>query len=496
MVDSPGFVRFLHLVHLDSAERWSFAFGLTGVGMLFSLVNFLLRRRLIKDLTLEGREEPRPAGLAFVAFQVALVVALAYFVIASQNLVVQLVAGIGGALFLMFGVAGIINRGWVRTRTVSGAPAGSAAHAAHHRLGPNDWKRIGVVGLMITFSLIFWMLFQQAGSTFNIFARDYSRRVFGNPEANAVSLEQARLRVNELPPADRAVKAFDKTFDALRVQDGPLVAGTLRLRAMDKEIRTLQDLKPADETARQTARRAAYVARLRGEQALLQGQVKAGQAQDPAVAAQLETLTGQLKGAEDALSAVARREKELGRRKNALLESRGGVEFPAIYVLVTNPTLVVLFGALFAALWRRRAGKWPSSPVKFALGLLFAGVALLVMSGAAALAQPRLGEVQQVSLAWLFGTYVFATLGELCLSPVGLAYVSKLAPEQLGGQMMGLWFFGSGLGSYAAGRIAGAMVGHQLWHIFILCAGLALLASFVLWVFVSRFIAKVMGGYS
>jgi dipeptide/tripeptide permease len=496
MVDSPGFVRFLHMVGLDSSERWSFAFGLTGVGMLLSLVNFLLRRRIIQDLTLEGQAEPRPAGLGFVAFQVALVVALAYFVIASQNWVVQLVAGIGGALFLMFGVAGVINRGWVRTRAFAGAPAGSAAHAEHHRLDRDDWKRIGVVGLMITFSLIFWMLFQQAGSTFNIFARDYSTRVFGNPEARALALEQARIRVNELPPADRAVKAFDAAFDALRAKDAALVSDTLKLRAMDKEIRTLQDLKPAEDTAAQSAKRTAYVTRLQTDRTALQAQVTADQAKDPAVAAELAATLVQLRGAEDIRAAVAGREKDLEKRKDALLATKGGVEFPAIYVLVTNPSLVVLFGALFAALWRVRAGKWPSSPVKFALGLLFAGLALVIMSGAAALAQPRLGEVQQVSLAWLFSTYVFATLGELCLSPVGLAYVSKLAPKQLGSQMMGIWFFGSGLGSYAAGRIAGAMVGHQLWHIFILCAGLALVASFILWVFVSRFIARLMGGYS
>ena len=496
MVDSPSFVRFLHVVGLDSAERWSFAFGLTGVGMLLSLVNFLMRRRIIQDLTLEGHEEPRPAGVGFVAFQVALVVALAYFVIASQNWVVQLVAGIGGALFLMFGVAGVIKRGWVRTRTLPGAPVDATAQAQHQRLSPDDWKRMGVVGLMITFSLIFWMLFQQAGSTFNIFARDYSKRIYGNPEARAVALEQARIRVNELPPADKAVKAFDQTFEAMRRKDAPLVNDTLRLRGLDKEIRTLTDLKPADETARQTAKRAAYLIRLQADRASLQAQVQAEQTQAPAVSADLEAVLGRLKGAEAALATVARREKELGQQKNALLEAKGGMEFPAIYVLVTNPALVVLFGALFAALWRRRAGKWPSSPVKFALGLFFAGLALVIMSGAAALAQPKLGEVQQVSLAWLFGTYVFATLGELCLSPVGLAYVSKLAPEQLGGQMMGIWFFGSGLGSYAAGRIAGAMIGHQMWHIFILCAGLAMLASFILWVFVSRFIARLMGGHS
>jgi dipeptide/tripeptide permease len=497
MAGSPSFMSILRAIGLDSPNGWAWAFGMTGIGMLLSLVNFVLRRKLIVDLSIpEGESEPKPAGLGFVAFQVAVVVGLAYFVIASQNWIVQLVAGIGGAIFLMFGVQAVINQGWVRTRASASAPVGSAAHAEHHKLSGDDWKRIGVVGLMIAFSLIFWMLFQQAGSTFNLFARDYSRRVFGNPEAQAIAVEQAKIRVNELPPVDKAVKAFDKTFAELRLKDAALVDGALKLKAVDKEIKTIQEMKPAHDTPKNAAKRDAAVQRLQGERPALEAQVKAAFEQNPALAEEVKSILTQVADAEAKLAAVAKKEKELDKEKTQLLLSKGGFEITPVFVLVTNPTLVVLLGTVFAALWRKRSGKWPSSPVKFALGLLCVALALGVMTGAAYFAQPRLGEVQQVALGWLFGTYVFATLGELCLSPVGLAYVSKLAPKQLGSQMMGIWFFGSGLGSYAAGKIAGAMAGTQMWHIFILCSLLALLACAVLWLFVSRFIHKLMGGYS
>ncbi len=497
MAGSPSFMSLLRAVGLDSPNGWAWAFGMTGVGMLLSLVNFVLRRKLIVDLSIpEGESEPRPAGLGFVAFQVAVVVALAYFVIASQNWIVQLVAGIGGAIFLMFGVQAVINQGWVATRASASAPVGSAAHAEHHKLSGDDWKRIGVVGLMIAFSLIFWMLFQQAGSTFNLFARDYSRRVFGNPEAQAIAVEQAKIRVNELPPVDKAVKAFDKTFETLRLKDANLVDGVLKLKAMDKEIKTLQDMKPAHDSEKLAATRAAAVQKLQSERPEIEASVQAAFARNPALAEEVKGVMTQVAAAEANLAAVAKKEKDLDKQKTELLLSKGGLEITPVFVLVTNPTLVVLLGAVFAALWRRRSGKWPSSPVKFALGLLCVALALGVMTGAAYFAQPKLGEVQQVALGWLFGTYIFATLGELCLSPVGLAYVSKLAPKQLGSQMMGIWFFGSGLGSYAAGKIAGAMAGTQMWHIFILCSLLALLACAVLWLFVSRFIHKLMGGYS
>jgi|GEM_PF-3546186 len=497
MAGSPSFMSLLRAVGLDSPNGWAWAFGMTGIGMLLSLVNFVLRRRLIVDLSIpEGETEPKPTGLGFVVFQVAIVVGLAYFVIASQNWVVQLVAGIGGAIFLMFGVQAVINQGWVSTRASASAPVGSAAHAEHHKLSGDDWKRIGVVGLMIAFSLIFWMLFQQAGSTFNLFARDYSRRVFGNPAAQAIAVEQAKIRLNELPPVDKAVKAFDKTFADLRLKDAALVDSALKLKAMDKEIKTLQDMKPAHDSEKLAAKRAATIQRLQGERPAVEAQMKAAFEQNPPLAEEVKGTLTQVATAEADLAAVAKKEKDLDKEKTRLLLNKGGFEITPVFVLVTNPTLVVLLGAVFAALWRKRSGKWPSSPVKFALGLLCVSLALAVMTGAAYFAQPKLGEVQQVALGWLFGTYVFATLGELCLSPVGLAYVSKLAPKQLGSQMMGIWFFGSGLGSYAAGKIAGAMAGTQMWHIFILCSLLALLACAVLWLFVSRFIHKLMGGYS
>jgi len=393
-------------------------------------------------------------------------------------------------------VQAVINQGWVPTRASASAPVGSAAHAEHHKLSGDDWKRIGVVGLMIAFSLIFWMLFQQAGSTFNLFARDYSRRVFGNPEAQAIAVEQAKIRVNELPPVDKAVKAFDKTFETLRVKDPALVDGVLKLKTMDKEIKTLQDMKPTHDSEKLAATRAAAVQKLQGERPVVEASVQTAFARNPALAEEVKGILTQVATAEANLAAVAKKEKDLDKQKTELLQNKGGLEITPVFVLVTNPTLVVLLGAVFAALWRRRSGKWPSSPVKFALGLLCVALALGVMTGAAYFAQPKLGEVQQVALGWLFGTYVFATLGELCLSPVGLAYVSKLAPKQLGSQMMGIWFFGSGLGSYAAGKIAGAMAGTQMWHIFILCSLLALFACAVLWLFVSRFIHKLMGGYS
>lgn len=93
----------------------------------------------------------------------------------------------------------------------------------------------------------------------------------------------------------------------------------------------------------------------------------------------------------------------------------------------------------------------PSSPLKLAIGLIILGVAFAVMIGAAAL----VAEGQQVLPSWLIFTYLFMTMGELALSPVGMSAITKLSPRRLVGQMMGVWFLSLSLGSILAGLFAG-----------------------------------------
>jgi amino acid/peptide:H+ symporter len=505
MAGDPRFIRLLHAVGLDSANGWAWAFAMTGVGMLLSLVNFVLRRKLVNDASLpEGQIEPKPAGIGFVAFQVLIVLALAFWVISSDSLVMQLVAGIGGAVFLMFGVQGVINRGWVRTRTAASAapaPAAAAAQAPaapHQKLARADWTRIAVVGMMVAFSIVFWALFQQAGSSLNLFARDYSHRLFGNPEAETVALHQARLRAKDIDQAEGRIRGFEQVLTGVRPEAPALVDAALALRQHQKKRAAAEKLVADNrERPERTAKAKAELERLSaltpaGEQALREAQGK-----NPALAPRVEQAMKDLEAADAGRAEVARRDRHLEDEKARLLKAKGGFEIPTVWILTTNPTLVVLLGPLFALLWRRRSGKWPSSPVKFALGLLAASLGFFVAGLAALQAQPAPGQVEtQVTLGFLGLTYLFATLGELCLSPVGLAYVSKLAPKQLTSQMMGIWFFATGLGSFIAGRVAGLVGTVRLSSLFFVCAVVALAASLLLWVVVRRLIEKLVGGYS
>lgn len=130
-----------------------------------------------------------------------------------------------------------------------------------------------------------------------------------------------------------------------------------------------------------------------------------------------------------------------------------GRTIPTEWLQSVNSVFIILLAPVFAALWvalsRRR--REPSSPAKFALGLIFMGAGFLVMM----LASSRAAEGVLVSPWWLVLTYLLHTIGELSLSPVGLSTVTKLAPQRMVGQMMGVWFLAISLGGFVAGRAGG-----------------------------------------
>lgn len=130
----------------------------------------------------------------------------------------------------------------------------------------------------------------------------------------------------------------------------------------------------------------------------------------------------------------------------------GGEEVPTSVFQATNPIFILIFGLVFTALWgflsRRRLE--PSTPVKFIFGLLQLGAGFGVLWLGAQNADAR----GMVGMGWLVLAYLLHTTGELCLSPVGLSMVSKMAPARMVATMMGAWYLATAFSQYLAGLIA------------------------------------------
>ncbi|SHF29014.1 proton-dependent oligopeptide transporter, POT family [Fodinibius roseus] len=132
-----------------------------------------------------------------------------------------------------------------------------------------------------------------------------------------------------------------------------------------------------------------------------------------------------------------------------------GWETPASTLQLINPFFIVVFAPIFGWLWTWLASKNanPSIPVKFGLGLFGLAAGFFVLSWGAVNAT----EANPVSPSWLIVTYFLHTCGELCLSPVGLSSMTKLAPQSRVSQMMGIWFVAAAVGNLFAGLLAGQL---------------------------------------
>jgi POT family proton-dependent oligopeptide transporter len=134
----------------------------------------------------------------------------------------------------------------------------------------------------------------------------------------------------------------------------------------------------------------------------------------------------------------------------------GGFEVPATWYQSINSGFIILLAPVFAWLWvaLARRGHDLSSPTKFTLGLVFAAIGFGLMIPAANMILAG-GADTRVSSWWLVASYLFQTLGELCLSPVGLSSMTKLSPRKYVGQMMGIWFLATAVGNLIAGLVGG-----------------------------------------
>ena len=131
----------------------------------------------------------------------------------------------------------------------------------------------------------------------------------------------------------------------------------------------------------------------------------------------------------------------------------GSFEFPAGWFQTVPAGSVIIFVPLFAWLWVWLAKRNlnPSTPIKLSMGLIFMGLGYAVMMGASMI----IVAGSKALPTWLIFTYIFHTFGEICLYPIGLSAVSKLAPKRFIGQMMGIWFMSLALGNLIAGLFSG-----------------------------------------
>jgi POT family proton-dependent oligopeptide transporter len=165
-----------------------------------------------------------------------------------------------------------------------------------------------------------------------------------------------------------------------------------------------------------------------------------------------------------------------------------GWSFPSSWYQSANALFIIAFAPLFAWLWIRLGPRQPSTPVKFSLGLIGVGLGFALLVPAAQISLSG----TPVSPMWLIGLYLIHTWAELCLSPVGLSSMTKLAPARVAGLMMGVWFLGASVGNFIGGNLAGFYESFPLPRLFAIVAAFGIGSGLILLGF-SKLIKKWMG---
>ncbi len=354
-----------------------------------------------------------------------------------------------------------------------------------------ETDRLIVIGVLSFFTIFFWMAFEQAGGSMNIFAKDYTARVLKGSAATAffwvdtlltlVPLVIVTWVLIKLVAATRQRIVLSNAFIVLSFviiwgaaiwrlnREFNTVSYELAITPLPAATEPAEPVASAEPAAPISTDSTAGTPIAASEQTATEAPGDAPAAPtDPIVASLLTDVKlteGQQitvvdlagKGGAGTLRLLSDADAaNYSSRQQAVVKRILGNEneVTASWFQILNSFFIIAFAPLIGKIWETRLN--PSAPVKFGLGLILLGVGFAAL-GLACQGLEKGAKTAQLSMWWLVIAYLFHTLGELFVSPVGLSYVSKLAPAKLVGLMFGIWFLASAIANYLAGA-SGAMI--------------------------------------
>ena len=169
-------------------------------------------------------------------------------------------------------------------------------------------------------------------------------------------------------------------------------------------------------------------------------------------------------------------------------------EVPASWFGILGSFFIITFAPLFSRIWESRFN--PSGPIKFGIGLILLGIGFAILAYGG-LSIERGAQTASVSMVWLILAYLFHTLGELCVSPVGLSYISKLSPVKIVGLMFGIWFVATFIANTLAGLTGSLIDGitekYSISTFFMIFTIIPILAGFIMFSLNKTLIKKMHG---
>lgn len=355
--------------------------------------------------------------------------------------------------------------------------------------------RLIVIGILSFFTIFFWMAFEQAGGSMTIFAKDYTGRILSGSNATLFFWANTLLTIIPLVLVTyvlmRLIKATYRQIPLsnISIAISFVIIWAIALWMLNKEFNMKSYLIQLNGTTQAQAAEAASQPVSLDRTLLSDTSLAVGDTlllldrENKAGKGKLKLLTEQeAQGFKDVFTA-----KVLKIQENE-------TEVPASWFGILNSFFIIALAPVLSKIWESKLN--PSAPVKFGLGLILLGVGFGVLAlGSSGI--DREAKSATVSMWWLILAYFFHTVGELCVSPVGLSYVSKLAPLKLVGMMFGIWFIATAVANYLAGW-TGSYIDpisekYGLKVFFLIYTVIPILSGVLIW-FITPKIRKMMHG--
>jgi len=355
-----------------------------------------------------------------------------------------------------------------------------------------ETDRLLVIGLFAFFTIFFWMAFEQAGGSMTIFSKDYTQRILTGNAATVFKLVNTILTLAPLVIVSYVLILLVRgTFKSIGLSNmfittSFVIIWGIALWMLNKEYHMkayeVQYSFVQKQEFSDTLMLKDHLSKMELAQ-MLQGDVRfdkgisgiqryaAEQVGDSTKytingaysinATDTATLLTDIPLSDNQKVTAVQSGDELkylseDEAKNysstvsgtVIKERTNETEVPASWFGILNSFFIIVFAPIFSRLWETKFN--PPGAIKFAMGLILLGIGFGVLAYGG-MHIPKGANTASVSMVWLILAYLFHTLGELCLSPVGLSYVSKLAPVKLVGLMFGVWFAASAVANYLAG---------------------------------------------
>jgi len=492
-VNAGAFLGILLCGYLGEKIGWSFGFGLAGIFMLFGMLQFYFARNIFGKAGLKPTkeeyesDEDKAAKLEFkgdklnpFTFLDKLLIGIAV-VLGLVWIINDPVSIIGNNSVLMFGETDL-----------STATALTALFAfllvlflRIIRYPAKVRDRMVAIIFFALFTVCFWTCFEQAGGSMTIFAKDYTDRIMAGNWYTVFLIANILITVVPIGIITWVlILLFKQTFKNYPIANITLGISFILIWGLviwminrdlnssayianyevvektmldkngkplvDKEGSIKKEIIPITEDFE-----------LSVDDQVIQKEVTIIEPIDFKVGDKMKVIDVDKKGnfiyLNEATENRIREATEQGESTgivNAEIKQikENEIEIPATWFLILNSLFIIMFAPLFSKWWESKRN--PSGAMKYGLGLILLGL------GFAALAFGSLGidqgaKVASVSIIWLILAYLFHTLGELCLSPVALSYISKLVPGRMIAMMFGIWYIAIAIGNKLAGTLGG-----------------------------------------